>query len=185
MNRQGDRRSNEFGHMRFFTPELVMQLNSSDDEKVEKAMEQWEKASAAYRDHLRELQPKMPPQSRAVTTLSLHDWKVVKIAPEDAARETRATALIALKHNENLLLVVYLLSEKLRRIDPPAGWPSSADRVHWLYDELDADRSGQASFVHRILFSDGTTLVVPFSSCFLAQLAANRQMSHSDLMQMA
>ena len=107
--------------MRYFTPKLVLQLNSSDSETVDEAMEQWEKAIVAYRKRLE----KMPLQSLPIANLSLHDWNLVNIA---VAAQKGATVVIALRDNENLVFLVYLLTQKLRRIDSPEDWPFSKSR---------------------------------------------------------
>lgn len=73
----------------------------------------------------------------------------------------------------------------MRRVDSPEGWPFTADSIEWLYDEVDFNKEDQKSFVHRILFSDGSTLVVPFSKRSVTQAKPVRPMSHSDLMQIA
>lgn len=185
---QPDDLRNELGSMRYFTPELFLQLNSSDSDTVNDAMEQWEKAIVAYKKRLRKIQREMPSQSRPVADLSLHDWNLVKIVtnPDTTGPGGVVTsASIVLKHNKCFVILWYFLRKKLQLIDAPKEWSLSKRRVHWLYDELDATGSGQGSLVHRILLSDGTTLLVPFSDCRVLQVNASTEMSHSDLMQIA
>ena len=48
--------------MKFFTPELFIRFNSTDDEKADRADEDWEAAIGAYRHHLDCLREQMPSQ---------------------------------------------------------------------------------------------------------------------------
>ena len=179
---------NELGNMQYFTPELFLKLNSSDSETVDEAMEQWERAIASYRKRLQKIRSEMPSQSRSIAELSVHDWNLLKVVPNPNTADldgAAPAAFIVLKHNKNFVVLWYLLSENLRVIDAPKDWSVSRKRVHWLYDELDANGDDRESFIHRILCSDGTTLLVPFSSCRVLQVQSDHAMSHSDLMQIA
>ncbi|HZL36446.1 MAG TPA: hypothetical protein VFC78_14095 [Tepidisphaeraceae bacterium] len=172
--------------MRYFTPELVSSLNSSDSDTVDEAMVRWESALSSYQKHLQKIHRDMPPQLQPLTNLSLHDWQVLKISDgKDRANPRGATMVIALGNIGEVMFLSYSLRQKPRRIDSPQGWPLAKNRVDWLYDEVDFDRDDQKSFVHRILFSDGTTLVIPFSKCSVTPVNYRRAMSHSDLMQIA
>src|SRR5438105_934938 len=79
MSHRDERRrsSNGLGSMRYFTPELVLQLNSSDSDIVDDASERWEDAILSYQSHLRKLRREMPERLQPLTQLSLHDWSVV------------------------------------------------------------------------------------------------------------
>lgn len=180
MSQPDDPRS-ELG-MRYFTPELVLELNSPDSDAVDDAMERWEKAVRAYRKSVEKIQRQMPLHSRAIADLPLHDWNLVRVVQDAAGPVLSAT--IVLRHNDNLVILDYALTGKLQRIDSPRGWSLSKRRVHWLYDELDKVND-QGSFIHRVLFSDGTTLLVPFSTCRAMRVESNHAMSHSELMQIA
>jgi hypothetical protein len=174
--------------MRYFTPDLFLRLNSSNSETVDKAVEQWEKAIVSYKKRLQKIQREMPSQLRSIAKLSLHDWSLLKIEPKPDADDlggAAPSAFIVLKHNTSIITLWYSLARKLQVIDAPQGWPLSRKRVHWLYDELDSAGDDEASFVHRILFSDGTTLFVPFTSCGILQVRSDHAMSHSELMQIA
>ncbi len=185
MSRRDDLLSKNLGNMRYFTPELVLKLNSSDSETVDEATERWEDAILSYQKHIRKLSREMPLDFRPITKLSLHDWNLVAVC-KDGAGAKGGPVLLAVEDNGNLIFLWYLLSQKVSRIDSPEGWPFTADSIEWLYDEVDFNnKEGQKSFVHRILFSDGSTLVVPFSKCSVTQVKPDRAMSHSDLMQIA
>jgi hypothetical protein len=59
----------------------------------------------------------------------------------------------------------------VRQSSPPEGWVSSSPH-QWLYDEVDEDpNSASGAFVHRILFSDGRVLEIPFRSVKVSESA--------------
>ncbi|APW61177.1 hypothetical protein [Paludisphaera borealis] len=47
------------------------------------------------------------------------------------------------------------------------AWPLSKQRAHWLYDEVDVDSESQGALLHRVLFSDGIILEIPFKSVWI------------------
>ncbi len=165
--------------MRYFTPELFLRLNSSDSKTVDDAMEQWDKAILAYQKSLRKLQREWPSQLESIADLSLHDWNLVTLKSNPSGRAD--SAVLGLKQNKEMVFLYYTLTRKLRTVDAPAGWSPSKARVHWLYDELQA--SGD-DLTHNILLSDGTTLVIPFSSCQVWPVNAGKAVSHSELLQL-
>ena len=179
MSHQGDPRNSEFVSMRYFTPQLVLSLNSSDSNIADGAVEHWEEAILAYRKHLRKLRAEMPVELQQITKLSLHDWNVV------GSDRKGGTVVLVLKKDADIVVLGYLLSKKMRIIDAPDGWSFATEPLDWLYDEVDFDTENHKSFVHRVLFSDGTTLVIPFSQCTVTPVHLRKAVSHSDLMQIA
>jgi hypothetical protein len=165
-----------------------MQLNSDDAEAVERSMTGWERALGEYKKAVRPVARELPLHSRRLLELSLHDWKLVTIKPSriPPAGRSPARLIMVLEHHNDLTVLSYALTQKLRRLNTPKEWPmGSRDHVYWLYDEVELGGSDQQSFVHRVLFSDGTTLIVPFSSCDIAQAELDHSMSHSDLKRIA
>jgi hypothetical protein len=174
--------------MRYFTPELCLQLNSKDGKAVDRAMAQWEKATAAYKKSLQRVLHELSAQSRRIADLSLHDWKLVMIksGSDDKANAGGDSMLFLLEFRKHLALLSYTLTGRLRRIEAPENWHLAGnENVYWLYEELDFSESLPRSFVHRILFSDGTTLLVPFSSVEVTQIKPEHSVSHSDLKRIA
>jgi hypothetical protein len=171
---------NKSGKMRYFTPELFLRLNSSDSEAVDAAVARWDKATASYAKSLSRLRGRLPAQARSLAKLSLHDSDLL-----NAKNLQDGRALIVLRQNEKLVMLWYSLSDKLRVFSAPQNWSLSKERVHWLYDELDANEDDPTTFVHRILLSDGTTLEVPFSDCRVLSVTPDHAMSHSEVMQIA
>ena len=145
--------------MRYFTPELFLQVNSPDSTTAESAMEKWEKARSSYESNLKRVEAKMPPRSRPITRIALHDWRVVVTpTPDDAG----SPAIIMLEDQGRIALLLYELTGKIKLIEAPEQWHLSKTPVCWLYDEVEVNGK---SFWHRILLSNGTTLLVPFSKC--------------------
>jgi hypothetical protein len=167
--------------MRFFTPELYLRFNSANEEEANHAEEAWETAIQNYHRHLQALRERMPSQVRKLAELCLHDAELLAcsqevepiLSPMDLffpGPHWSAVAVLALKEDNQVTLLIYVLWDRLREFPPRPDWHFSKERKHWLYDEVDA--AGQRSdigrplglFVHRILFSDGTVLEIPFAS---------------------
>jgi hypothetical protein len=74
-------------------------------------------------------------------------------------------AIVSLKLENRIHVVVYLLWDRVRKNLVP-NWPFSKRRREWLYDEIDIAPNNRDGFVHRILFSDGEVLEVPFLTTF-------------------
>ena len=174
--------------MRYFTSDLVLRLNSSDGKTVDLAMEQWEKAIAAYKKKLHKVQRQLPAHSRPIADMSFHDWNVLGVwsnSDADHPSGSFSPAYLVLSHNDEFVILGYLLAGSLQRVDAPKEWSLSKQPVHWLYDELDSAEKAQGSFIHRILLSDGTSLLIPFSDCQVMPLKLSHVMARSDLMRVA
>jgi hypothetical protein len=63
--------------MRFFTPDLYVRFNSSDEKEADRANEAWEAALSGYRKHLDGIRDCMPSQVRNLSELNLHDAEVL------------------------------------------------------------------------------------------------------------
>jgi hypothetical protein len=167
--------------MKFFTPDLYLRFNSADDAVADAANEDWEEALAAYRSHLERIYDGLPTQLRKLTELDLHDRellsfeKAIPFMGFSSARPNGQSgwstmAILSLGRTEEIVTLVYTLSDQIRETPKNAEWPFSRVKPHWLYDEIDRDAgrdlSGhrQVRYVHRILLSDGQTLEIPFFS---------------------
>lgn len=162
--------------MRFFTPELYVRFNSSDEEEADRANEAWEKALVDYRKHLDSIQDRVPSQVRKLADLCLHDAELLAceqpVEPLPSFQVEPfghpfwfAMAILSLRQDGQIVSLIYMLWDRIREYPPPENWPFSKLRTHWLYDEVDlttTQRGGQ--FLHRILLSDGRVLEVPFVS---------------------
>jgi hypothetical protein len=162
--------------MRFFTPELYLRFNSRDDEIADLANEEWEKALGAYEVQLSGIQDKLPEQPRRLAELSLHDYEL--LGWDDATQPDlrpagvpipawSAVTVLSLRQRDLVVSLNYVLWDIVRRYPAPNNWPFSKLRLHWLYDEVDLAPGEPGRFLHRILFSDGTTAEVPFAMVFI------------------
>lgn len=169
--------------MRFFTPELYVRFNSSDDEEADRANEAWETALSEYREHLDGLRDRMPSQVRKLAELCLHDAEL--LACEQAVEPHfpippfepfgmppfwSALAIVSAKQDDKIASLIYLLWDRIREYPSPEGWPFSKARTHWLYDEVDLASGQRGAFLHRVLLSDGRVLEIPFVSVFVQSL---------------
>lgn len=168
---------NDLGGMQYFTPRLYLELNSTDADVVERASERWEEAIGTYKAHLAKILKGKSSELRRLGKLSLHDWELVKTkmhhdipAPESGGPPVWfSAASLVVRHENQTLWLLYLLWDKVQRVASPKNWTLSKDRVHWLYDELDAAGDMPDHFVHRVLLSNGSTLIIPFSTFFLVE----------------
>jgi hypothetical protein len=158
--------------MRFFTPELYLQFNSSDDEIADRANEAWEKALHEYQDHLDAIRPRMPSQVRKIAELCLHDAEVLGLEQEVQSLFPEpfwsAMAILSLKQDRTIQTLIYMLWDRVREYPARQDWPFSRSRKHWLYDEVDLAADRQGAFLHRILLSDGCIVEIPFRSAVIS-----------------
>src|SRR5260370_613106 len=90
--------------MRFFTPELFIRFNSTDDEIADCANEEWELATNAYAQNVLKLEGRIP--APELLSLCMHDAEVLAVKIEKAA----PFAVLTLRQEEQITTLVYLLS---------------------------------------------------------------------------
>ena len=71
-------------------------------------------------------------------------------------------AIISLRQNDKSINLVYLLWGEVTQARPLDEWPFSLLRTHWLYDEIDLERRQPELYWHRIMWSDGRVVAIPF-----------------------
>jgi hypothetical protein len=166
--------------MRFFTPELLIRFNSSNDRVADRADAAWEKAIRDYRSHLAGLRDLMPPQVKKLSELSLHDAEVLA-SEEDSEPSGKPLyripfklspggfplAMVGVRQESKIVFLIYRLAGVVRNHQAKGSWPFSKQRLHWLYDEIDVAQSAPENYLHRVLFSDGTVLEIPFQDVSL------------------
>jgi hypothetical protein len=122
----------------------------------------------------------MPSPVRELSELCLHDAELLAreqiiepffpVCPEPAGTPAwSALAILSVKHEDTIVTLIYALWDRVRESRPVADWPFSGERPHWLYDEIDVTAAAGA-FVHRLLFSDGTVVEIPFASVVIHRL---------------
>ena len=153
--------------MRFFTPELYIQFNSADDAEADRADEGWEHAIRDYRRHVDRFRSDLPVGAQRLAELCLHDAEVQtwdgEINPTSNGKiKWSAVAVLTLQNGEEITTLIYSLWDHVSEVTPPSAWRFSQEKVHWLYDEIDAAQYRAGAFFHRILLSDGRVLLIPF-----------------------
>ena len=174
MKPQTEKQSDEV--MKFFTPELFVKFNSSDDEVADRADEEWESAVREYRGHLDGLRDQMPAQVEKLAGLCLHDAELLAVEermepfspfPFELFPLWSGFAILSVKQGSEIVSLIYVLWDRIRRHPSKETWPFSKLRTHWLYDEVDVAPSHRGMFLHRILLSDGTVIEIPFASALI------------------
>lgn len=160
--------------MKFFTPELLGRFNSTDDAVADRADDEWEAAVKAYHQHLDHLCDRMPDAVRKLSRLCLHDAEVLEERehpnPLFPCGLLYDTITLILKQGDETLQFSYELGGSVRSYPSgeEEGFSTAGARRIWLYDELDISpepsNGHPTNFLHRVLFSDGTILEIPFRS---------------------
>lgn len=159
--------------MRFFTPELYVRFNSTNDDVADQADSDWEAALQAYNHHLAEIRGQLTTPVRTLVELNLHDAEV--LAFERRVESTRpapktpvwlshfgyTVAILTVRHQGQLLTLFYFLWDKVRVVKAEP-WPLPEGSVYWLYDEVDVQSAVRGAFEHRVLMSDGHVYTIPF-----------------------
>ncbi len=168
--------------MRFFTPERYVQFNSADDATADSANEDWEKALRDYQSHLDAIRDRMPAQVRRLAELCLHDAEILGFDQETQSLFPGSEvswpgplwsvmAILSVEQGGTLRYLIYTLWDRVREYPASAAWPFSKARKHWLYDEVDLAPDRREMFLHRILFSDGSVVEIPFASVITSTVA--------------
>ena len=76
-------------------------------------------------------------------------------------------AIVSVVVGEEVISLIYSLSDHTNTREAPEEWRFSKLQEQWLYDEVDLMNDHRGPFVHRILFSTGITLEIPFVSVII------------------
>jgi hypothetical protein len=146
--------------MKYFTPELLGRLGSSDEATFKIADTEWDRRLEAYEQHLGLLEPSLPKHIREFNDLLLHDARVHGIA-----RQGNQFIVILRKDVPpcDLVLLTYTLNAE-PRIDRQALPPEERSPVmDYLYNEFDMVRDGPTTcYTEDILFSNGWEIGLSF-----------------------
>jgi hypothetical protein len=173
--------------MRYFTPNLFLRGNGTDDKEAELADEAWEQAITQYKRSLKEQRSKMPPNVRTLAEkCCFHDARLLGWQTHEKSNGRKANVhrmlTLGLQNDDETIVLYYFLCASPKESKRPKHWPFSQDRKHWLYDEVglieQIDRAGGGcEFVHRILWSDGSELEVPFADVIVDRFPSLLQVS--------
>lgn len=160
--------------MRYFTPELYLRFNSSDDAIADRADVEWSNALDAYRAHLEQVLKGAPASVQVLSGLDLHDaeWIRFDVPEEDGAGSRQPGIAVAfLKQDDSFRAMIYRLAGTPTEKPASEDWPFSSKRVDWLYDEIDIAAGHRPAYLHRILLSDGRIMEIPFASVTVHHLS--------------
>jgi hypothetical protein len=148
--------------MKYFTPELYLRFNSDDPREADEADHQWERAIGDYQKHLKQIADQLAPAARELAyKLDLHDADYLGLELLSVPNQETPLAVLAVRPRpDQLLRLVYGLTEEplIQQVAPP--WPYSKEKVHWLYDEFSVDARGAQQ--HEILLSHGRLVSLKF-----------------------
>ena len=158
--------------MRFLTPDLYMRGNSEDDAVLDEVETEWENRIRQYRSLLRRLQRSLPESARKVAKLCLHDAELIHAKPGVVPVPPMGVLVVGAEFSQERTtahILLYSLAGKPTVTSPRPARPFAKKRVCWLYDELDYGKK-EGTFVHRILFSDGRVMLIPFDNAAVESL---------------
>jgi hypothetical protein len=156
--------------MKFFKPELYLRYSSPDDAIADCARTEWEQAVCAYHTHLSRFSTKMSDRVRDLAEeLCLHDAELLSLQqdvtdPLILPPMQAPVALISVRSIGRITQIFYSTWAKIGLSTAPGEWPPCGLRPHWLCDEIDLE-PGPSSihlYHHRILWSDGRVITIPF-----------------------
>ncbi|HLN26222.1 MAG TPA: hypothetical protein VK395_00600 [Gemmataceae bacterium] len=162
--------------MKYFTPELYQQFNSFDVNEAERADEAWDCAELRYKERLAIIRTHMPSQVLSLSELCLHDALVVSRVEQELPNGPcshpmpymwSSVAIVSVILGEEVISLIYNLSDHIVTRPAPEDWRFSKVEEQWLYDEVDMVNDQGGLFIHRIMFSTGVTLEIPFLSVMI------------------
>jgi hypothetical protein len=162
--------------MKYFKPELLARCRSRDDDEAETAANEWDKATAAYRAHLKRIRSHLPAAATYLcANFSLHDAKLLRVA---AHREQPAFGIL-LQLEGSSRRPGDLLDMHYKLVIGPTGGVQIKDHqrskkspnrnVVVLYDEFDLLEEDRQSFTHSLLLSDDQEIEVRFADLAVHQ----------------
>jgi hypothetical protein len=148
--------------MKYFTPELYQRLNSFDLAEAERADEEWNQAEVRYKKRLARIRPELSPTAAKLAELCLHDALVISRSERTELAPT--VSIVSVAVGDEIVSLFYSLGARAAAHEAPTGWRFSKLDEQWLYDEIDVTKAvdSRPMFAHRILFSTGVTMEIPF-----------------------
>jgi hypothetical protein len=145
--------------MKYFTPEVLGQVASRDDDVADAGFHAWDRAIVRYKRRWMRIKHAFPKSVRRFETepICLHDAEVLSMA-------RRKNEFVMVLHQEppsrDIVILKFTLDGEME-IDtaglPPDGPP---DRVFWLYEEFDLDRDKRRRF--EVMLSNGWIVKLHF-----------------------
>jgi hypothetical protein len=145
--------------MKYFTPELLERIASSDDAVADAAHHEWEQAIVRSNQHWRRIQAAFPDDVRSFNNegLCLHDARLLSMGGHN---ESFVAVLRTEPPSDQMVLLRFTLAEE-PVIDPHAiEGHGDNDFVTWMYEEWDLDRRKRCCF--EVLLSNGWSVKLRF-----------------------
>ncbi len=157
--------------MKYFLPELYVQLNSPDEDLADAAEIAIDRAGEQYDQRWREIRPHLPPTVvQFYEEQNLHDADVFAPAKlscslppcqaGDALLVAQQINTLYPEYKNTLTILHYVITEEPRVEIPVCSNVFNQVQPIWLYDEF--DMVGPRAFTHSILISDGRVVTIPF-----------------------
>jgi len=121
---------------------------------------EWEAANERYEQHLRSIEPRLPPQIRAFNELLLHDAVVTSLA-----RQGDKLILVLLKDlpPRDLVTLTYTLVAEPLLVQPNGPAEGRSRVLDFQFDEFDLiEDGGQQAYAQSIVFGNGWELALRF-----------------------
>jgi hypothetical protein len=80
-------------------------------------------------------------------------------------------ATLAVRLDDELVTLFYLLCDHMAEQPASEDWPFSKKREHRLYDEVHWQGGDRGSFMHLILLSSGVVLTIPFATVLISRFS--------------
>jgi hypothetical protein len=156
--------------MKYFTPELYLEFNSPNDTVADRADAEWESAIRQYNLYLKDHRSKMPASVRMLAEkCCFHDAVLLGRQTHEQGNgrlaNLRRLLTLGLQQGQEMIVLYYTLGASPKESKRRKNWPFSQEHKHWLYDEIAVTKetaTPHVEFVHRILWSDGSELEIPF-----------------------
>jgi hypothetical protein len=150
--------------MKFFTPDLLTECQSSDPDVAEAAAVRWQRRADAYRKRLRELQHRLPLGVRKLLrAITLHDASLLSVNLATVGGRTHFFLSFRLADGVGRagVQIRYDLVKPLKVLwhDPKV---SEDERLFALYSEFDILADG--TLTHAILMTRGVEFRVRFNN---------------------
>jgi hypothetical protein len=146
--------------LKYFTPELIEQLNSTDRIVANAADAEWDRRLEQYESDLQRISHELPEHIREFNSLLLHDARVCGMG-------RNGTQFIMMVHKDipprDLVILTYAMIDQpcINREVLPPGQRSVV--MDLLYDEFDLHIvGGERHYTQSILFSNGWELRLCF-----------------------
>jgi hypothetical protein len=157
--------------MKYFTPELYIQGNSPDEDVVDRAVEEWERANKRYLRRYKKIKGLLPESfCKFHDECCLHDadvfgpaWLSMQTLPwgfRDLVIVAQNVNTLFAEHLNTLMFLQYALSAEpvIERPGPETFFHKG--QAIWLYDEVDVLEPGV--FLHEIFIRDGRVVKLRF-----------------------